>query len=107
MAASQVSSVWVSAWILPSGKLNVISNRLLAFKDRNASDGCRVSRAQAVRALSPGCLPCILPNMDTLDFSAHDVLRVLSKSSGTLTTNLRLLVGADVLLGVAAMTLVR
>lgn len=89
VAASHVRSVYVRAWILPSGVLKVISNRLLAFNERKAREGCRVSRAQAVRALSPGCLPCILPSRETFAFSAHEVLREVRSSSGTLTTSLR------------------
>ena len=55
--ASHVSSIRVSACNLPSRCEKITSNKLLASKDKKASEWSRVSRAQAVRALSPGCLP--------------------------------------------------
>ena len=88
-AASEDSSACVRACILPSTELKVISKRLWVFKVRRTSEGCRVSRAQAVRALSPGCLPWILPNRETTAFSAQVDLREFRSSSGTLIIILR------------------
>jgi hypothetical protein len=62
---------------------------VLAFNESNASEGWRVSRAQAVRVLSPGCLPCIYPSSDKLASAAHVERSDWSSSSGTATTNLR------------------
>ena len=86
MADSHVSSVWERAWIRPSEDVKVTSNNLLFFNDNKSRDGCSVSRAQAVRALSPGCLPWILPMSVTLAFSAQLDRSVKSRSSGTATT---------------------
>ena len=79
---SQTRSVWVRAWILPSGVLNVTSNKLLALSARNIRDGYRFSWAQAMRALSPGCLPCILPNKERLVFAAQVARSVVRTASG-------------------------
>ena len=38
-AVSQTNSVWVRAWILPSGVLNVISKRLFALMERSTREG--------------------------------------------------------------------
>ena len=84
-----VSFVCVRACILPSGDVNVTPNKLLDFNDKNARDGCRVSLAQVVRALSPRCLPWILPSSATLVFSAQVVCNVNRSSFGTVTTYLR------------------
>lgn len=46
-------------------------------------------RAQALRALSPGCLPCSFPRRETSTLAAHVALSVVSSGSGILTTNLR------------------
>ena len=88
-AFSQTSSVWVRACTLPSGSLKDISKRLLAFNESRVSVGWRVSRAQAVRALSPGCLPWMRPNKETLAFSAQVDRSDERRSSGTVTTTLR------------------
>ena len=60
VVVSQMRYVCVRAWILPSGLVKVISNRLLVFNESIEREGWRVSRAQAVSALNPGCLPWIL-----------------------------------------------
>ena len=52
-------------------------------------EGCNDSRAQAVKALSPGCLPFILPSRETSALVAHVDRNDVSSSSGTLTTRLR------------------
>jgi hypothetical protein len=54
--------------------VNVTSNKLLVFNDRRERDGCSVSRAQAVKAFSPGCLPWILPSSDTSAFAAQGTI---------------------------------
>ena len=79
----------MSACTLPSGCENVTSKRLFAFRESNARDGCRVSRAQAVRDLSPRCLPCIRPMSDRLALVAHVVRSDCSSSTGTAITNVR------------------
>lgn len=84
---SQENFVCVRACNLPSDWENVTSNKLLAFKDNKVRYGCRVSRAQAVRALSQRCLPCIRPKSDRLALAAHDDRNDWSSASGTATTN--------------------
>ena len=57
--------------------------------DKKVKDGWSVSRAQAVSALRPGCLPWTLPRRETSALDAH-VLRTFECSySGTVMTNLR------------------
>ena len=96
LADSPTSSVCVSACILPSRLLNVISNKLLVLRERKFRERCRLFRAQVVRALSPGCLPWMRPNRETFAFSAHVVRNVVRRSSGIVTTNLRYVVGVCV-----------
>ena len=70
--------------------MNVTSNRLLALRDKRARVGCSVSRAHAVKALSPGCLPWILPRRETSALAAHVERNAARSASGMVTTNLRL-----------------
>lgn len=69
--------------------MNVTSNKLFVFSDRKEREECSVSRAQAVKALSPGCLPCILPRSDTSAFAAQVEQRVSSTAAGMLAISLR------------------
>ena len=87
-ADAHVRSVRFSACILPSGLSNVSSNTLLDFIESSLR-GWRVSRGQAVRALSPGCLPWILPKRETDDFPSQWVRKVASSLSESLATSLR------------------
>jgi hypothetical protein len=71
---------------LRSGREKVTSNNLLFLSESKERKGCSVSRAQAVRALSSGCLPCTLPINETLAFTAQlerNVARSSSKRSAT------------------------
>ena len=89
LVAPQGRSVCVRACVMPSVELKVTSNMLVFFNDKSSIEGWRVSWAQVVRVLSPGFLPWILPNRETLAFSAHVVRSKASKFLGTLITTLR------------------
>lgn len=75
--------------ILPCGCLKVTLNKLIVFKDNRERDGCRVSRAQAVKVLSPRCLPWILPNNETSALDVQVEQRDSKSASGIIATSLR------------------
>lgn len=88
-AVSQVRSFCVSACVRPSCAVNVTSNKFLVLSESSAREGCSDSRAQGVKALSPGGLPFILPSRETFALAVHVDRNDVSSSSGKLTTRLR------------------
>lgn len=86
-------------WILSSRSVKVTSNILLALRERRARDRCRVSRAQVVRALSPGCLPWIFPTRETYVFAAQVECSVARSASSIVTTKLQLSSGFGATIG--------
>ena len=86
---SHESSAWVNTWILPPRNLKLTSNKLLVFNEKKEGDGWRVSWAQAMRTLSPGCLPCILPRRHNYALVAQVEHNVANNASGIVATSLR------------------
>lgn len=88
VVVSHMSFVCINAWILPFGRVKVTSNKLLVLRERRERNGCRVFRAQAVRGLSSGCLPCILCRRENYTFAAHVECNTANSSFGMATITL-------------------